>query len=78
MRLQRIVQILFTKTLFLRCFGLCSAIIRENIHLQRWELLLDLHLYYSSVNSEIVYAFLGDSLCLARSCNWFSVSARKC
>ena len=45
--------------LFLKCFDLCSAIIKENIHLQRWELLLDLHLYYSCVNSGIVYAFLG-------------------
>lgn len=42
----------FVYMLFLVCFGLCWAIIREFIHVQRWILLLALYLYHVSADKK--------------------------
>jgi len=41
--------------LFLICLGLCSAIAKEIIHIQRWILLLALHLYHTCADSVMLW-----------------------
>jgi len=56
------------KTLFRPCWDLCLSVFRKVIRLHHWKLLLDLHLYYKFVNSEILYKLLWVRLSVWEEC----------